>query len=95
MRAVLSLGPAVHLRVVEVGRHVRRIVEEPRRNVLRDARRVCRRAVQGPRERVVEHGVGHVVELADVVHQAAVGIELPVPDHVRASDHDCGGEIKW
>ena len=75
--------------VIEIGSHRRVVVEEPDGDVLRHARRVYGRAVQRPLKSVVENCVGHVVKLADVVHRAAVGIELPVPHDVGTGDPDC------
>ena len=84
VRAILAGRPALHLRVVEVRAHAGLVVEEPGVDELGRVLRIRVGAVEDPRERVVQHGVGHVLKVADVVHLARVGVELAVADDVRA-----------
>ena len=89
VRAILAGRPALHLRVVEVRAHAGLVVEEPGVDELGCVLRIRIGAVEDPRERVVQHGVGHVLEVADVVHLARVGVELTVVDDVGALGPYC------
>lgn len=96
VRARLSSRTTLHLRVRQVGRHPRGLVEEPCVNEACGALGVYGRAIDRPCERVVEDGVGHVLKLANVVDRADVGVELAISDGVGACFPNCtSNERLW
>ena len=85
----LPVRSARHLGVIQVGVHRGVGVDEPGADETRDVGRVLRVAVEHPCDRVVEDRVSEVAELADVVDEAAVRVEEPIPRVVRAGRPDC------
>ena len=81
VRAVLAVGATLKLGVLEVRVHVRVLVKEPGLDVLAHTLRVDARARDAPRERVEEDGVGHLVEILNIVDVTRGGVQLAVNVH--------------
>lgn len=91
MSANLARGSTLHLRIVQVGLHDGIRVDEPHVNEASHIGGVLGRAVDGPRERVVEDRVGKVAEVSDVVQTRGtdIRIKLSVTTHIWARRPDC------
>lgn len=67
-----------HLAEIEIGVHPGVIIDKPDVDESRGVDREGFRAIDGPRERVVKDCVGDSPEIARIVHQSKIGVELSI-----------------
>jgi hypothetical protein len=89
MRPRLTGRTTVHLRIVQVRGHICLRVDEPGVDIACSVGGVGGGSRQDPRDGVIEDCVGHRLEIASIVYEQSVGIELAVANDIWALDPDC------